>query len=128
MRSLLRDWDLTHKTFSFVRGNVVSCKRYGVVSHTSVFLDQGSNVLRAGRISDWLHLECFAHRLNLFVTVDGFQDAPVFKSLLGKCKAIVKFLRFKAPEVAETQKELTAFLENYPAGDHTYGNLCSNCS
>ena len=104
MRSLFKEWGLTKVT-------------YTVVS------DQGSNILRAGRIGSWHHYNCFAHKLNLCLTTNGVNVSKRFPEVLKKCTDVVKTFRYKTAQVKRKQKELMSFMDQVVNDDHTYGNL-----
>lgn len=99
-------------------------RKFGLTETTFTMVsDQGANILRAGRISDWHHVTCFAHKLNLCLTKNGLDATPGWSSLLKKCKDIVCEFRFKSQDVRNKQKELLDFMENVVEDDHNYYNI-----
>lgn len=89
----------------------------------SLVSDQGANILRAGRLANWHHMTCFAHKLNLCITKYGLDAVPAYKGLIKKCKDIVEFLRYKGPEVTEKQNQLRHFVKNFVENDHSYQDV-----
>lgn len=87
----------------------------------SLVTDEGSNILRAGRLGGWHQLECFAHRLDLCITDYGLDKVEGAKGVIKKCKDIVMFLRYKSSEVRGKQQELSTLMETVVENDHTYG-------
>ena len=97
---------------------------WGTTSTTRTLVtDQGSNVMAAGRIGKWHHLNCFAHKLNLCLTTSGMDKNIEINKLLIKCRKVVKFFRFKSPEVAEKQSELKELIDKVIDDDHTYAEI-----
>lgn len=92
------------------------------ISRTLV-TDQGADILKAGRIGGWQQFECFAHRLDLCIMDHGMDVVKDVKSVLTKCKDIVRFLRYKSPEVCTKQQELNDLMENVVENDHIYSSV-----
>lgn len=93
----------------------------------SLVTDQGSNVLKAGRIGDYHQLECFAHRLDLCLTTYGIDLTPAWSSVLKKCIGITNAFRQRRPEFrAEQQAQQRLFQEyltNVVENDHCYASV-----
>lgn len=102
-------------------------KEFGLESVThSLVTDQGSNVILSAKLGEIHNLHCFAHRLDLCLTVYGVDKVAEFKTVLQKCKDIVKFFRKKGPTVKAKQEELRnmqTFMAEVVQNDHCYYNL-----
>lgn len=108
-------------------------KEFRIDSKTrSLVTDQGSNVLKAGRIASYHTEECFAHRLDLCLTTYGLDAADEWKAVLNKCKEIVHLFRRKGQEVRAEQKRLKKeqdqrnllhFMDSMVENDHNYANI-----
>lgn len=71
LTKISNDWGITSKVFS-------------------VITDNGANMVSAVRKTQWKHLPCFAHTLNLVVK-DSIKAEANFESILEKCSAVVRF-------------------------------------
>lgn len=77
--------------------------------------DAGANVKRATNLSELHGHLCLGHGLHNLVNVDGINSTPAIKSLVIKCKKIVKKLRYRLPELEmeadKEQQKLIVLLE-----------------
>lgn len=128
-----QEWEMKTYTLStaMIKGSVTgealssslkaSREKFGLLDKTfTMVTDQGSNILKAGRLSNWHHLNCLAHKLNLCISKDGLDSTPAWKDLLSKCCDIIKVFRYKGPDVIAKQQELRYFMEEVEEEDLTY--------
>ncbi|XP_045036855.1 E3 SUMO-protein ligase ZBED1-like [Daphnia magna] len=51
-----------------------------------IVTDGGANIKLAVELLGWYHVECFAHKLNLCLTTNGYKTVPEINALIKKCK------------------------------------------
>lgn len=63
--------------------------------HVIYVTDQGSNIVKACRISAWERYGCSAHGLHNLISVDGIAKGPDVNPIIQKAKDIIKTFTFK---------------------------------